>query len=85
MLSLLPTIRAQFPALSGPDTLLDNAGGSQLPLQVIDAMTRYMRETFVQLNADYETSKTATELEAPPESAPLRRPPPRWNGRTGSC
>lgn len=62
MLSLLPQIRAQFPALSGPDTLFDNAGGSQLPLQVIDAMTRYMRQTFVQLNADYETSKTATDL-----------------------
>lgn len=61
-LHLLPQIRAQFPGLAGPDVLMDNAGGSQLPLHVIDAMTRYMRQTFVQLGGDYETSKTASDL-----------------------
>lgn len=60
-MSLLPQIRAQFPALSGPDTFFDNAGGSQLPAQVIDAMTRFFRNSFVQLNGDYATSKSATE------------------------
>jgi selenocysteine lyase/cysteine desulfurase len=62
MLNLVPQIRAQFPGLAGPDTLLDNAGGSQLPLHVIDAMTTYMRRTFVQLNADYATSREATDI-----------------------
>lgn len=62
MLNLLPQIRAQFPGLAGPDTLLDNAGGSQLPIQVIDAIHAYMRGSFVQLNADYSTSKRATEI-----------------------
>jgi selenocysteine lyase/cysteine desulfurase len=59
-LELLPKIRAMFPALTIADTLFDNAGGSQLPVQVIDSMTRYMRGSFVQLNADYAASREAT-------------------------
>lgn len=64
----MPTIeqvRSRFPAIAAaPDALLDNAGGSQLPDTVIDAMTDYMRSTFVQLGADYETSRRCTRTVA---------------------
>lgn len=49
-----------FPALASSTAFLDNAGGSQLPGVVIDAMTRYLRETYVQLGAAYDTSVRAT-------------------------
>ncbi len=53
-------IRGLFPALASPTVFLDNAGGSQLPGCVIDAVTRHMRECYVQLSADYEPSRRAT-------------------------
>lgn len=62
MLKLLPAIREHFPALSGPTMFLDNAGGSQLPRCVIDAMRRYMEGSFVQLGADYPLSRKATAV-----------------------
>lgn len=49
-----------FPALAGQTVFFDNAGGSQLPRCVIDAMRRYMEETFVQLHADYALSARAS-------------------------
>lgn len=54
--------RAMYPAMSGNNAtaFLDNAGGSQLPAVVIDAMIAYLRESYVQLGADYELSKRAT-------------------------
>ncbi|MCC6969845.1 MAG: aminotransferase class V-fold PLP-dependent enzyme [Phycisphaerales bacterium] len=57
----LDQIRAQFPALSSSTAFLDNAGGSHLPRCVIDAMTRYMAESFVQLGGDYPESLAAAE------------------------
>lgn len=56
----LEQIRAMYPALSAATAFLDNAGGSQLPGVVIDEMTRYLRESYVQLGADYEVSRRAT-------------------------
>ena len=53
-------IRAHFPGLAAPTVLLDNAGGSQLPEQAIDAATRYMRRSFVQLGAHYPESLAAS-------------------------
>ena len=58
----LETIRAAFPALSGPTVFLENAGGSQVPAVVADAIHRYMRETYVQLGADYALSKHCTAV-----------------------
>ena len=55
-------IRSRFPALAGKTVFLDNAGGSQLPRCVIDAMRRYTEETFVQLNADYLLSARASAV-----------------------
>lgn len=51
--------RACFPGLDGPDALLDNAGGSQVPYHVGDGMREYTRRTYVQLGADYRTSRLA--------------------------
>lgn len=61
--SALPSIdaiRACFPALARPLAFLENAGGSQLPASVIDAMSDYMRSTYVQLGAGYPESEVAT-------------------------
>lgn len=46
-------IRSQFPALDSGTVFLENAGGSQVPAVVADAMHRYMLETYVQLGAGY--------------------------------
>jgi cysteine desulfurase family protein (TIGR01976 family) len=57
----LDRIRARFPALSGPLALLENAGGSQVPDVVADAIRRYMLESYVQLGAGYPMSDAATK------------------------
>lgn len=55
-------IREFFPAIqASPDVLLDNAGGSQVPRQVADAIRDYMLTTYVQLGADYATSRQSTQ------------------------
>ena len=54
-------IRAQFPALAGPDVFLDNAGGSQVPRCVADRMRDYLLESYVQLDGEYATSRRSTE------------------------
>ena len=56
----LEAIRARFPALAGAWALLENAGGSQVPACVADAMHRYMLERYVQLGAGYPMSDEAT-------------------------
>lgn len=57
----IDTIRAQFPALAGETILLENAGGSQVPRCVADAIRDYMLSTYVQLGAGYELSQRCTE------------------------
>ncbi len=54
--------REQFPALSGTTIYLENAGGSQVPRSVVDAMYRYMTESYVQLGAGYSLSRGSSEL-----------------------
>lgn len=59
----LELLRGRFPALQDSDeVLLDNAGGSQVPLEVIEEVGRYMREDYVQLGADYTRSRRATAI-----------------------
>ena len=53
-------VRALFPALGGETVFLDNAGGSQVPRVVVDAMHRYLVQSYVQLGADYALSRQAT-------------------------
>jgi cysteine desulfurase family protein (TIGR01976 family) len=69
----LDQVRARFPALSmqphrgpfggaGPMVLLENAGGSQVPIDVADAIRAYMLESYVQLGAGYPMSDVATAV-----------------------
>jgi cysteine desulfurase family protein (TIGR01976 family) len=55
-------VRAAFPALAGGPVFLENAGGSQVPRVVADAIRDYMLESYVQLGAGYERSRTATAI-----------------------
>jgi cysteine desulfurase family protein (TIGR01976 family) len=59
--------RAHFPSLSRvepPTVFLDNAGGSQMPGVVAQAIYDYMLRSYVQLGADYEISRRATKTVA---------------------
>jgi len=56
----IDAVRRQFPGLQGPDALLDNAGGSQVPRVVADAIHDYFLTSYVQLDAPYEMSRRAT-------------------------
>ncbi|MCE9636212.1 MAG: aminotransferase class V-fold PLP-dependent enzyme [Planctomycetes bacterium] len=60
----IDAIRRRFPALAGDWHLLENAGGSQVPETVPDAIRDYMRGTYVQLGAGYPLSRRADEVVA---------------------
>ncbi len=47
------TIRAQFPALTSGFAFFENAGGSQVPVQVLDRMRDLMVRGYVQTGAEY--------------------------------
>jgi cysteine desulfurase family protein (TIGR01976 family) len=53
-------VRQAFPALASGVIFLENAGGSQVPACVSDAIHRYMRQTYVQLGAGYPLSDSCT-------------------------
>lgn len=55
-------IRKAFPALAEPLVFLENAGGSQVPAVVADAIRDYMTTSYVQLGAGYPLSDFCTEL-----------------------
>ncbi len=58
----LTWVRHQFPGLNNAtDTLLDNAGGSQIAQSAISGITDFLTQCNVQLGADYKTSQTAAE------------------------
>ena len=57
----IPVVRAQFPALAGGWTFLDNAGGSQILRRVVDRIADYLLTTNVQLGASYAVSQRAGE------------------------
>lgn len=54
-------VRHWFPSLRGGEVYLDNAGGSQIPSTVIDRIVGYFQNSYVQLSADYEASRRATQ------------------------
>lgn len=54
------TVRSWFPSLSSGLIFLENAGGSQVPRCVADAIRDYMLTTYVQLGAGYPLSARAT-------------------------
>lgn len=55
----LPFIRSQFPALQQDFVFMDNAGGAQVPRQVVERISEYLAAWNVQLGASYEVSATA--------------------------
>ncbi|RYG46944.1 aminotransferase class V-fold PLP-dependent enzyme [bacterium] len=56
---LRSALRAQFPALRSDWALLENAGGSQVPEEVADAVRDHMLKSYVQLGAGYPASQQA--------------------------
>lgn len=54
-------LRQHFPALASDFAFFENAGGSQAPQTVIDAVRDYMTNTFVQHGAPYPISEHATQ------------------------
>ncbi|MBC7415887.1 MAG: aminotransferase class V-fold PLP-dependent enzyme, partial [Herminiimonas sp.] len=57
----LEFVRAQFPALAKGYAYLDNAGGSQVPQQVVNRIGEYLLGSNVQTGASYSESQIATE------------------------
>jgi cysteine desulfurase family protein (TIGR01976 family) len=54
-------VRARFSALRQPLAFFDGPGGTQVPDEVIDAISRYYRESNANVSGPYETSRR-TEL-----------------------
>lgn len=57
-------MRRAFPSLGGETVFMENAGGSQVPAVVANAIRDYMLESYVQLGAGYAESKRATDVVA---------------------
>jgi cysteine desulfurase family protein (TIGR01976 family) len=57
-------VRAWFPALQCDFAFLENAGGSQVPGAVADAVRDYMRSCYVQLGAGYPHANEADRVVA---------------------
>lgn len=55
-------LRSHFPALAGETIFLENAGGSQVPVQVADRIRDYLLESYVQLGAGYQLSRRSSDL-----------------------
>ncbi len=58
---LQTSLRAQFAALAGDEVLFENAGGSQVPDSVPQAIMKFMEEAYVQVGASSRASRIATE------------------------
>lgn len=57
-------VRARYPSLQSGFAFMDNAGGSQVPGTVADAVRDYILTNYVQLGASYPASQRATEIVA---------------------
>ena len=55
-------VREWFPSLASGFAFLENAGGSQVPATVADAISDYMTSSYVQVGAGYPLSVRATEV-----------------------
>ncbi|MBL8061321.1 MAG: aminotransferase class V-fold PLP-dependent enzyme [Chthonomonas sp.] len=58
----IAAIRSRFPSLAQDFAFFENAGGSQLPGVVIDAMTQFMRSDYVNIGGMYPASERATKV-----------------------
>ena len=57
-------VRSWFPSLQSQFAYLENAGTSQVPGVVAEAMAHFMTTSYVQLSAGYEASRRADEVVA---------------------
>jgi cysteine desulfurase family protein (TIGR01976 family) len=57
-------VRARFTALRQPLAFFDGPGGTQVPDSVIDAISRYFRESNANVSGPYETSRRTEALVA---------------------
>lgn len=58
----ITSVRARFSALQRRLAFFDGPGGTQCPDEVIDAISRYLREDNANIGAPYETSIRTVEL-----------------------
>ncbi len=56
--------RAQFPALASDFAFFENAGGSQVPTSVIEAIHSFLLESYAQTGASYPASLQASAVNA---------------------
>src|SRR6266566_9420962 len=57
-------VRARYAALRRPLAFFDGPGGTQVPDEVIDAVSRYYRESNANVSGPYETSRRTEALVA---------------------
>ena len=76
----IAAVRARFSALDRRLAFFDGPGGTQCPDEVIDAISRYLREDNANIGAPYETSIRTVELVDLAHEK--RRVVPRLLGRT---
>jgi cysteine desulfurase family protein (TIGR01976 family) len=55
-------VRARFSALRQPLAFFDGPGGTQVPDEVVDAVSRYYRESNANVSGPYETSRRTEAL-----------------------
>jgi selenocysteine lyase/cysteine desulfurase len=55
-------VRARYSALRQPLAFFDGPGGTQVPDDVIDAVSRYYRESNANVSGPYETSRRTEAL-----------------------
>ena len=72
----IESVRRLYPGLETDTVLLENAGGSQVPLFVADAIRDHLLHDYVQLGAGYPASDraTATVERAPRSHTAAHRP-----------
>ena len=58
------SVRARYSALRQPLAFFDGPGGTQVPDEVIDAVSRYYRESNANVSGPYETSRRTEALVA---------------------
>ncbi|HEY6031397.1 MAG TPA: aminotransferase class V-fold PLP-dependent enzyme, partial [Gaiellaceae bacterium] len=57
-------VRARFPALQRGLAFFDGPGGTQVPAAVIDAISRYLRESNANTGGEFETGRRTDRLVA---------------------
>jgi cysteine desulfurase family protein (TIGR01976 family) len=69
--SLLPIddLRGQFPGLSADGAALDGAAGTQVPVEVIDAIADALRSAMANTDGAFDASRRSTEVVAAARSA----------------